>query len=161
MAIQSLEQLEQIKKECKKMVTIRAAASGGAALIPIPGTDLVADVGMLLQLLPAINRKFDLSEEQLAKLDNEKKSFIYGAITSVGSNLIGRVITKEIVIRSFKKVGIRLAATQVVKYVPLLGQGLAAALSFSAMKYVGNSHVNDCYDVAKKMIELKETKSLT
>jgi uncharacterized protein (DUF697 family) len=155
MAIQSLEQLAQIKKQCQKMVTTRAAISGGAALIPIPGTDLVADVGMLLQLLPAINKKFELSEEHLAGLDNEKKSFVYGAITSVGSKLIGRVMTKEIVIQSFKKVGVRLATTQVVKFVPFLGQGLAAALSFSAMKYVGNSHVNDCYEVARKIIERK------
>ncbi|WP_438805790.1 hypothetical protein [Sodalis sp. (in: enterobacteria)] len=30
-------------------------------------------------------------------------------------------------------------------YVPLLGQALAAGLSFSAMKLLGNSHIDDCY----------------
>ncbi|MDB5055441.1 MAG: hypothetical protein JWM44_3491 [Bacilli bacterium] len=152
MIADSIDELEKIKKECRKMVTKRAAASGGAALVPFPGTDIFADVSLLLQLLPAINKKFGLSEEQLAGLDSEKKSYIYGIITSVGSKMIGRIITKEIVLQVLKKVGIRLATRQAIKFVPFIGQGLAATLSFTAMKYVGNSHVHDCYEVAKGIL---------
>jgi uncharacterized protein (DUF697 family) len=149
----SLNDLERIKQECKRMVIRRATASGGAAMVPIPGTDFLADVSMLMRLLPAINEKFGLSEEQLSGLDNRTKAYIYGYITAIGSRTIGKIISREIVFQLLKKVGIRVASKQVVKYVPLVGQGMAAALSFSAMRHAGNSHINDCYEVAKKIIE--------
>ena len=58
----TLEQLEQVRKECRTMVRKRATASAGTTLVPLPGTDVLADVGMLMQLLPAINNKFGLSQ---------------------------------------------------------------------------------------------------
>jgi uncharacterized protein (DUF697 family) len=149
----SLNDLERIKKECRRMVIRRATASGGAAIVPIPGTDFLADVSMLMQLLPAINQKFGLSEEQLSGLDSRTKAYIYGYITAIGSRTIGKIISREIVLQLMKKVGIRIASKQVVKFVPLVGQGMAAALSFSAMRHAGNSHINDCYEVARKIIE--------
>ena len=149
----SLNDLEQIKKECKRMVIRRATASGGAAIVPIPGTDFLTDVSILMQLLPAINKKFGLSEEQLSGLDSRTKAYIYGYITAIGSRTIGTIISRGIVFQLLKKVGIRVASKQIVKYVPLIGQGMAAALSFSAMRHAGNSHINDCYAVAKKIIE--------
>jgi uncharacterized protein (DUF697 family) len=148
----SLIDLERIKKECKRMVIRRATASGGAAMVPLPGTDFLTDVSMLLQLLPAINQKFGLSEEQLSGLDSRTKAYIYGYITAIGSRTIGRIITREIILQIMKKVGIRVASKQVVKYIPLIGQAMAATLSFSAMRHAGNSHINDCYETAKLLL---------
>lgn len=149
----SLNDLERIKKDCKRMVIQRATASGGAAMVPVPGTDFLADVSILMQLLPAINKKFGLSEGQLSGLDNRTKAYIYGYITAIGSRTIGKIISREIVFQLLKKVGKRVASKQVVKFVPLIGQGMAAALSFSAMRRAGYSHIHDCYEVAKKIIE--------
>lgn len=123
MTARTIEELEQIRKECKSMVTKRAAASGGAVLVPVPGADVLADVGILMQLLPAINGKFGLSEKQLEGLDAETKSMVYGFITSIGSKLIGRLITREVIVQILQKMGIRIATKQVSKFVPLLGQG--------------------------------------
>ncbi|KAF6579202.1 hypothetical protein G9G54_10785 [Paenibacillus sp. EKM212P] len=153
MTAQTIEELEQIRKECKSMVTKRAAASGGAVLVPVPGADVLADVGILMQLLPAINGKFGLSEKQLEGLDAETKSMVYGFITSIGSKLIGRLITREAIVQILQKMGIRIATKQVSKFVPLLGQGLAAAIGFTAMRTIGNRHVDQCYEVAKRLLE--------
>lgn len=153
----TLEQLEQVRKECRTMVKKRAAASAGTTLVPLPGTDVLADVGMLMQLLPAINNKFGLSQKQLDGLDPETKSMIYGFVMSIGSKVIGRMVTKELVVVVLKRVGVRVATKSVAKFVPFAGQGLAAALSFTAMRYVGNKHVEDCYEVVKRMIEQRES----
>ncbi|MDN4601187.1 hypothetical protein P5G61_08135 [Paenibacillus sp. F6_3S_P_1C] len=152
----TLEQLEQVRKECRTMVKKRATASAGTTLVPLPGTDVLADVGMLMQLLPAINNKFGLSQKQLDGMDPETKSMIYGFVMSIGSKIIGRMVTKELVVQVLKRVGIRVATKSVAKFVPFAGQGLAAALSFTAMRYVGNKHVDDCYEVVKRMIEQRE-----
>lgn len=145
----SLAELDKVRASCKAMVRRRAATSGGMALIPIPGVDIAGDVGMLLQLIPAINRKFGLSPEQIDELDSRHKVLIYAMLKKVGSDLVGRAVTQRLVVAALKKVGARMAAKQVLKYVPFAGQAAAAALSVAAMMYLGNAHVDACYEVAK------------
>jgi uncharacterized protein (DUF697 family) len=151
----TIEELEAIREECKSMVTTRASISAGAAVVPIPGADIGTDVTLLLEMIPTINRKFGLSHEQIDNLDPQIKKLIFVAITSIGSELVGRMITKQLIMQVLKKVGVRVATKSVAKFIPFLGSALAASISFGAMKLVGNSHVDDCYEVAKKAIEAK------
>lgn len=130
--------------------------SAGGTLVPVPGLDIAADVGLLLELLPAVNRKFGLTPDQIDELHLKLKVLIYGIIKKVGSDLAGKIITKQLVIAVLKKVGIRMAAKQILKYVPLAGQAAAAALSYAAMMYVGNAHVDECYEIAKAAIDGKK-----
>lgn len=152
----SIKELERVRDECKSMVTTRAGLSAGAAVVPIPGADIGADVMLLLEMIPMINRKFGLDPEQIDQLDPQIKKIILVAATSIGSEMIGKVLTKEIIIQVLKRVGIRIAGKQVAKYIPILGQAVAATISFGAMKMVGNSHVDDCFDVAKRALEAQQ-----
>ncbi|WP_211747333.1 hypothetical protein [Paenibacillus sp. Marseille-Q4541] len=154
----TLTELEAVRNECRSMVKSRAFASGGTSLIPIPGTDVVADVGILMQLLPAINEKFGLSQDDIEGMDAETKAAVYGLILSMGSAVIGKLVTRELVIKLLQKVGVRMAAKQATRFVPFAGQALSAVLSFTAMRYVGNKHVEDCYEVARKLIEDRRAK---
>ncbi|MCK9379510.1 MAG: hypothetical protein M0P95_00430 [Sulfuritalea sp.] len=149
----SLTELEKIRASCKTMVKRRAVTSGGVSLVPIPGVDIAGDVGMLLQLIPAINRKFGLTPEQIDELDTRHKVVIYAMLKKVGSDLVGRAITKRLVVAALKKVGGRMAAKQVLKYIPFAGQAAAVALSMAAMMYLGNSHIDACFEVARGAIE--------
>jgi hypothetical protein len=103
-------------------------------------------------MIPTINRKFGLTPDQIGELNPEIKKYIFIAITSVGGEMVGKLITKQLVLQVLKRVGIRVATKSVVKFIPFLGQALAASISFGAMKLVGNSHVDDCYEVAKRAI---------
>lgn len=152
----NLQELEKIRSTCKSMVTKRAAVSAGSTLVPLPGLDIAADVGLLLDLLPAVNRKFGLTPEQIDELHPRLKVVLYGIIKKVGSELAGKIITKQLVLAVLKKVGIRMATKQVLKYIPMAGQAAAAALSYAAMMYVGNAHVDDCYEIVKTAIEGKK-----
>ena len=148
----TIEELNAIRDECKSMVTTRATLSAGAAVVPIPGADIGADVTLLIEMIPAINRKFGLTPEQIDHLDPQIKKIILIAITSIGSEMVGKMVTKQLIMQVLKRVGIRVATKSVAKYIPVFGQVLAASISFGAMKLVGNSHVDDCYEVAKKAI---------
>jgi uncharacterized protein (DUF697 family) len=150
---QTIEDLEKVRSSCKAMVRKRAALSGGASMIPVLGADMLADVGMLTELIPAINRKFGLTPDQIDALGPKDKVLVYKLITAVGAGLVGRYITKELVLVALKNVGVRMAAKQVVKYVPLAGQAVAAVIGFGAMMHLGNSHIDECYEVAKGAIE--------
>jgi uncharacterized protein (DUF697 family) len=147
-----MKELEKIRTSCKAMVRRRAATSGGMSLIPVPGVDIAGDVGLLLQLIPAINRKFGLTPEQIDELDTQHKVVIYAMLKKVGSDLVGRAVTRQLVVAALKRVGGRMAAKQVLKYAPFAGQAAAAALSVAAMMYLGNSHIDACYDVAREAI---------
>ncbi|MDF2792121.1 MAG: hypothetical protein K0S80_5223, partial [Neobacillus sp.] len=58
-----------------------------------------------------------------------------------------------------KKVGAKIAVKQVAKYVPFVGQAVSAGISFGAMKYLGNSHIDECYEVCRRIIEARESES--
>lgn len=155
----NLSELNRIKEECKSMVNKRASASAAAAVIPVPGADIGADVAIMMELLPAINKKFGLSPEQIDQLDAAVKGRIAVIISSIGSELVGKYITKQTVIMLLKKVGVRITAKQVTKFIPILGQAVSAGISFGAMKYLGNSHIDECYEICKRIIETKKNES--
>jgi ribosomal protein S12 len=115
------------------------------------GADIASDLGMLLELLPAIKRKFGLSPEQIDEQDAKHKALIYAMIKKASADLVGKVITKQLVLAILKIVGVRMAAKQVLKYIPIAGQA-ADALSVVAMVYVENSHIVECYQIAKGAI---------
>ena len=52
-------------------------------------------------------------------------------------------MTREVVIKVLKTVGVRLSVKQAAKYVPFAGQAVAASLSFAALKTLGDRHVED------------------
>lgn len=108
---------------------------------------------MLLQLIPAINRKFGLTPEQIDELDTRHQVMIYAMLKKVGTDFVGRAITEKLVVAALKKVGGRMAAKQVLKYIPFAGQTAAVALSVAAMMYLGNAHVDACYEVAMEAIK--------
>jgi uncharacterized protein (DUF697 family) len=142
-------ELEAAVERAKKMVTKRAALASASTLIPLPGIDIAADVALLLKLIPEINREFGLTPDQIAKLQPTKQLMVYKAIVMIGGAMVGKLVTKELIMQALKTVGLRITVKQATKYVPLAGQALSAALGFAALKYIGNAHIKDCTKVVK------------
>ncbi len=63
--------------------------------------------------------------------------------------MVGQTITRKLVVSALQGVAVRLGTKQVVKYIPFAGQAVAMALSVTAMMYLGNSHIDACYEIAK------------
>jgi uncharacterized protein (DUF697 family) len=75
------EEIKAAEDECKKMLKKRALLSGLAGLSPIIGPDISADMALLLNLLPKINRRFGFSPEQIDSLDEKTKIAVYQLIS--------------------------------------------------------------------------------
>jgi len=144
-------QIEAAAKECRKMVSRRALLAAGVAVVPIPGVDWATNVGVLLKVLPDINRKFGLSAEQVERLAPDRRLVVFKAITAGGSLLVGRIVTRELVMSVLRVVGVRLSAQQAVKYVPIAGQGLSAALTYGALRYVCEQHIRQCMAICEQL----------
>jgi uncharacterized protein (DUF697 family) len=145
------QDLQAIARRCRKKVARRALLAAGVAMVPVPGLDWLTDVGVLVQLLPEINREFGLTPEQIARLAPDRRLVVYKAISVGGGMLIGRVITRDLVLKLLQMVGMRLTAQQAAKYVPLAGQAVSAALTYSALKYVCEQHIRQCMSVVRQL----------
>ena len=150
--IHDIERLDAIRRECRSMVTKRSLMSAGAAVVPVPGADIVADISILSDLLPKISARFELDHDQVEKLDPNTMQQVLVVASSLGNNVIGRMVTRQVVKNILRRFGVRLAAGSAAKYVPVLGSALAATISFGAMKLAGNAHIDDCYNTARSLI---------
>ncbi len=143
--------IEAVARECRRIVSRQAMLAAGVSMVPVPGLDWLTDVAVLVKLLPRINEAFGLSEEQIRRLAPDRQMMVYKALTAGGSMLVGKIITRELVIGMLKMVGVRLSTQQAAKYVPVAGQALSAALTFGALKYVCEQHIRQCIQVCQRL----------
>lgn len=141
--------IEDVADRCRRLVTKRALFGAGVAMVPLPGVDWLTDVALLLKLIPEINREFGLTPEQVERLSPDRRIVVYKAISAGGSLLVGRLVTRELVMTMLKMVGVRLTTQQAAKFVPLAGQAVSALLTFSALKYVCEQHIRQCMEVSR------------
>jgi uncharacterized protein (DUF697 family) len=145
------EQIEAAAKHCRKLVNRSAMLAAGVAVVPVPGIDWVTDIGVLVRVLPQINEAFGLSPEQIERLSPDRQVVVYKVLSAGGGLVVGKVVTREVVLRLLKLVGVRLTTQQAAKYVPIAGQAVSAALTYGALKFVCEQHIRQCMDIAKQL----------
>ena len=145
------DEIDAVARRCRRRVNQRALVAAGVAALPIPGLDWLTDIGVLVSLLPDISEAFGLTPEQVERLAPERRVVVYKAISTAGGMVLGRLVTRELVLTLLRKLGVRLSAQQAAKYVPVAGQAVSAALTFSALKYVCEQHIRQCLAVARQL----------
>ena len=63
--IATMNELNRVRDECYDLVKQRAKISAGTSAIPALAIDVAADVAILLELVPTVNKRFGLSKEQI------------------------------------------------------------------------------------------------
>jgi uncharacterized protein (DUF697 family) len=134
----------------RKLLHKRAVVAAAASAVPVPGLDWAVDAAMLSRLIPEINREFGLTPQQLDQLDPTKREQVQKAVTIVGSVLIGKFISRDLILKAATKIGMRLTTKQLAKYVPFAGQIVAATVGYAAIRYLGEEHMKDCIRVAQQ-----------
>lgn len=145
--------LEKKKKQVKQVVIYHAGISAANGFNPIPGSDIAVDIGVLLNLFRKIRKMYGLSDSVLQK---------YKSILSPASvHLINNVVkygTKQGLLLLLKKYAGKEAIRRFSRFVPLVGQTIAASAGFMITKTVGDTFLNDCHNLAKEILddELKQ-----
>ena len=142
--------MQDAVKRSRKLLHKRALLAGAVSAVPVPGLDWAVDAAMLSKLIPEINKEFGLTPQQLDRLNPKKREQVQKAVTMVGSVLIGKLISKDLVIAAATKIGMRLTTKQIAKYVPFAGQIVAATVGYAAIRYLGEEHMKDCIRVAQQ-----------
>ncbi|MEO8015676.1 hypothetical protein [Polaromonas sp.] len=134
----------------RKLLHKRAMFAAVASAVPVPGLDWAVDAALLSKLIPAINKEFGLAPEQIDQLDPGKREQVQKAVAMVGSVLVGKFISRDLIIKASTKIGTRMATKQLAKYIPLAGQLVAASVGYAAIRYFGEEHMKDCIRVAQQ-----------
>jgi uncharacterized protein (DUF697 family) len=145
-------EIDAAVRQCRSLVTRRALIAAGVAVVPIPGIDWVTDIAVLVKLLPEINRAFGLTPEQVERLAPDRRVVVYKAISAGSGMLVGKLVTRELVMKLLRLVGLRLTTQQAAKYVPIAGSAVSALLTFSSLKYVCEQHIQQCVEVSRRLM---------
>jgi uncharacterized protein (DUF697 family) len=147
----STDDIAQVRERCRRLVRKRATISAGVAAIPLPGVDILADLTAFATMVEEINKAFGLTPEQIERLQPRLRVVAYEAAASLGGMLVGKLITRELVMHLFKKSGLKLAAKTTAKMVPLAGQLASAAIGFTLFRQMGYQHVEACVKVVEEV----------
>ena len=137
-------------RRSRKILNRRALVGAAASAVPVPGLDWAVDAALLSRLVPAINAEFGLTPQQLDALPAHQRDNVQKALATVGSVLVGKLVTRDLVLRMAATVGLRMSTKQATKYVPLAGQAISAIMGYTAIRYLGEEHIKDCVRVAQE-----------
>jgi uncharacterized protein (DUF697 family) len=143
--------IERVADRCRRLVKRRALMAAGVAMVPLPGLDWLTDIGVLMRVLPEISQAFGLTAQQVERLSPQRRVVVYKVLSATGGMVVGRIVTRELVLQLLKMVGVRLTTQQAAKFVPIAGQAVSAALTYSALQYVCQQHIAQCESVARQL----------
>jgi uncharacterized protein (DUF697 family) len=145
-------EIEAVAAHCRGLVARRALVAAGVAVVPVPGIDWLTDVAVLVKLIPDINQAFGLTPEQVERLAPDRRVSVYKALSAGGSLLAGKLVTRDLIVHALRAVGVRLTTQQAVKYLPIAGQAISAALTYGALKYVCEQHIKQCIAISQRLL---------
>jgi uncharacterized protein (DUF697 family) len=148
-------EIARVRDRCRKLVRQRAALSAGVAVVPLPGVDVLSDLATFALLVEEVNRAFGLTPVQIERLQPRLRIIAYEAAAAIGGMLIGKIVTRELVLRVFKKSGIKLGAKSLARFVPLAGQLASAGIGYVVFQSMGYQHVEACVKVAQEVAAAK------
>ena len=141
-------------RRSRRLLGRKALIAAAASAVPLPGVDWAADAALLSRVVPQISAEFGLSVAQIQRLGPRQREGVQKAAAAVGALLVGKLVTRELLIKLARHAGIRLTAKQATKYVPIAGQVVSAALGYAALRALGELHIKECVQVAQSVRHL-------
>ncbi len=125
-----------------------AWASAANGINPVIGLNIAVDVGILLKLATDVLEFYGLTEQQMSKIHGDAN--VTATIQVVG-RFAAEYLTKAGITQILKGLAGREAFKSLIKFVPFVGQAVAAGLGYFITKQFASSLIDDC---EKKALEL-------
>lgn len=138
--------LDRKKQICLDDLNWYGITGAANALNPLPGVDVSVDIGVMYKMFADIRATFNLGD------DIEDKMKKYKLLVPVG-NRVFSYATKEGIALMIKQIGKKYVGKEVAKYLPLVGQAIAAAAGYKLITSVGESYIDDCYKLAEAVLD--------
>lgn len=149
-----LGQKKAIAKKIVSRYSLLAAANG---INPIPGLDISVDIGLLIKMGNDVKGIYGLSAENqdfnLEFLGKKKAALIATKALQFTTKYIG----KESIMLLLKKAGAVIATKTAAKWIPFVGQAIAATAGFLLTSSIGSNMISDAEKVAKETFDAFKT----
>ena len=109
---------------------------------PFLGADIAADLAIYFKMFSAIKEDFDIDDNEL------KRRYC----NYPGAKKLLELMTENGVIILLKNFGGKQVIKSVGKYIPFLGQGIAAVLGYTLAEDAGKSYIKDCATLARQVM---------
>lgn len=141
--------LEEKRKACEKLVVLMAGLSAANGLNPLPGADLAIDVGVMQGLFIKLRGSYGLSDEKLQSVAK------YAPALAPIANQVIEFATREGIFLLLKQFLKRRTLKEIAKYIPFVGQAVAASLGFLLTYQAGEKYLADCHKLASTILEME------
>ncbi len=149
-SINSKKILEGKKAVAKKIVSRYSALAAANGFNPVPGLDISVDIGLLLKMGNEIRDIFGLTEKQQdfvkEYIDERTAKIISGKALQFTAKYIG----KEAIILLLKKAASSQVTKNITKWIPFVGQIIAAGIGFLLTSSIGEGMIKDAEEIAKE-----------
>ena len=152
MAALNEEILRKKRKAAEEIVWRYALISAANGLNPIPGLDISVDLGVLSVMAAQIISAYGLREDQLDYF--AQRNLAAGAMQAIRdiAKPFAEYLAKEAILMLLKRLGTNVAAKSVVKWVPFVGQAVAASLGYQLTSYFGQQLIDGCEKAAREVV---------
>jgi hypothetical protein len=142
--------LKAKRTACEKYVSSASAAAAANGINPVPGVDVAVDVSIIMKLFKEIRDDYGLTDIFLTSL---KQSSI-PVVGRLANNVV-QYAAKEGILILLKSFAGRQAVKTFSKYIPFIGQAIAACLGYAITSNAGNSYLSDCHELAEEILKRK------
>ncbi|MCC3375302.1 GTPase domain-containing protein [Cohnella sp. REN36] len=139
----SMAHLQAKREACEKAVYKYAGLAAANGLNPIPGVNVGVDISIMLKLFADVRSAYGLTDEKVNKL--------IPSLLPLGKRVLD-YSTKEGITLLLKRFVGKGASVQVGRFVPIIGQAVAAAAGFGLTLAAGKSYLNDCHQLAEGIL---------
>jgi len=142
--------LQEKRTACEKYVSYASGAAAANGINPVPGTDIAVDISIIVTLFKEIRSNYGLNDNFLTNL---KQSSI-PVVGRLANNVV-QYAAKEGILILLKSFAGRQVVKSFAKYIPFIGQAIAASIGYAITSNVGNSYLNDCHQLAEEILNNK------
>ncbi len=150
--ITSEKVLEEKREVAEKMVSKYSAIAAANGLNPIPGADVAVDVGILVKMSKDVQEIYGLTKEQQeyygSVLDKKSVKFIAEKILQYSARYGG----KEAIMLLLKKISTTIATKTATKWIPFVGQAIAAGIGYKMTSSIGSDMIDDAENIARETL---------
>jgi len=136
--------LQDKKEACDKLVYTHAGLAAANGLNPIIGLDIGVDISIIINLFAKIRAAYGLSDAKINNLGSN--------ILPLGKKVID-FASKEGVALLLKRYAATEATKEIAKWIPIVGQAIAASAGFAMTLSIGKSYLNDCHTLATQILD--------
>ncbi len=140
--------MHEKKLACEKYVSYASWSAAVNGINPIPSVDVAVDISIILGVFKQIRNDYGLSDNALSLLEES-------AIPAISqlANFVVKFAAQEGILMLLKNYAIGETTKTITKYIPFVGQAIAASVGYAITSNAGSAYLDKCHELAEEILK--------